>query len=210
MGDAKMADVTDFKCDVCNDNKRIRLPTMRRLECTASQLDDTPISATDPGWKEFDCPQCVPLVPYRRVRALSLVTKYPADDFGKYQMPIERSLAARFGEYLLREGLLRFVHSGSADMGTPSDKITVTARLGVVSREDTLKSGAVPEVALAVSPKIPQKLTRQERDRLDRISPRAVAWKPPPLPGERSEDVITDEFDEPKTALANRFSGLEI
>lgn len=199
-------------CDVCQGRKFVRLPTYAELKVIEGDggRDDFALPSTmEPDWKEFPCPQCVPMVPYRRVRAMKVTTAYPADVFGKMQMPIERGLAARFGEYLMREGLIRFTTAGSADLGRMKDQITVTAHLGVVSREDVKKSGAVEEVAMTAAPPIPRKLTRQERERVGvRVSPQAVAWEP--KPGPWTDDPVTDEFDEPKDAIANRFSGLEL
>jgi hypothetical protein len=194
-------------CDVCQDTKRIRCVICKPLD-VASYIDETPESA----YKEFDCPQCVPQVPYRRVRAMKIATAYDATEFGKYQMPIERGMAARFGEYLLREGLIRFTTSGSKDLGVMAEKITVTAHLGVVSRENVVKAGAVPEVATTKPPAIPLKtrnFTERERARLG-IGSKAVRWKPPADTVDASSDFADDAFDEPKDAMGNRFSGLDI
>jgi len=149
------------------------------------------------------------MVPFRRVRAMKVVTAYPAEYYGKFQMPIERSLAARFGEYLLREGLIRFTSTGSSDLGPPSEKITVTAHLGVVTPKDAKKAGAVPEVAVAAAPAISQSITERQKRKLRLKYDAAVEWKPPAAPWAQDEQV-TDEFDEPKDAVAGRFSGLEI
>ncbi len=192
-------------CDVCQGNKRVRLATIREL--TPIESGDALPDVSDIGWKEFDCPQCC-MVPYRRVRATKVSTEYPVEQFGKFQMPIERSLAARFGEYLYREGLIKFTTDGSKDFGMMRDKITVTAHLGVITREDTLKAGAVPEVAITTPPPVGPKLTRQQQERLARISPRAVPWRPKADDETRVE--FADPFEEPKDAIANRFSGLEI
>lgn len=186
-------------CDVCQGSKRIRVPSYRALS------DDGDVGV---GFKEFDCPQCVPTVPYRRVRAVKIATSYEAETFGKFQMPIERALAARFGEYLLREGLIRFSTTGSRDMGQMDSRIGIVAHLGVVSREDVTLAGADAEVALISPPPVPRKLTDRERARL-RVPGNAVRWEPKPAPWAKDEPT-TDEFDEPKDAIAGRFSGLEI
>lgn len=186
-------------CIICRDSKRVRLPTYADVE--VMQPEGLP-EVSDPGWREFDCPQCVPMVPYRKVRAKKLVTGYDPEYFGKFQMPIERSLAARFGEYLLREGLITFTQSGSKDFGTMADKIVVTAHLGVVTKDDTVKAGAIPEVAASAAPKLPASV----RERVKRGA--AKVWRPPPVKG-WNDDPVTDEFDEPKDAIAGRFSGLE-
>lgn len=191
-------------CDVCQGSKTIRVPTYRDVAATGDNDFDSLPEVVDPPYKEFDCPQCVPRVPYRRVRAMRVVTAYPAEQYGKFQMPIERSMAARFGEYLLREGLITFASSGSKDFGKMGDKIVVTARLGVVSREDAIKAGAVPEVATTAPPK-PRMSDGQKRKLRIRVEREVVTWTPP-----GDDELITDEFDEPKDALASRFSGLEI
>jgi len=52
----------------------------------------------DQVYREFDCPACVPMVPYRQVRALKVVSEYDAERARKFQEPItKRSLAAAFG-----------------------------------------------------------------------------------------------------------------
>lgn len=198
-------------CNICRGNKRVRMPTYAEAVVISGDggRDDFALSEADPGWEEFDCPKCTPMVPYRRVRATKVTTAYPAEEYGKFQVPIERGMAARFGEYLLREGLIRFTTKGSTDFGVPTSKITITAHLGVVSREDVAKSGAVPEVALSPAPKVADKLARQRAERLKRVSARAVPWEPKPWDDAPLEPV-TDEFDEPKDAIAGRFSGLEI
>lgn len=196
-------------CNICRDNKRIRLPTYSDLNA-CDQFDEgfNMPEAADAGWKEFDCPQCVPMVPYRRIRATKIATAYQAAEFGKYQMPIERGLAARFGEHLLREGLIRFTTDSLNNYN--NEKVTITAHCAVVSPEDTRKAGTVEEVATVPAPPLPKKLTRQERERITGISPRAVKWEPPKAPWSEPDEDVTDEFAEPKDAIANRFSGLEI
>jgi hypothetical protein len=192
------------RCDICDDRKTIRLP-IRFAELTVAPVASVP----DCSYREFDCPQCVPMVPYRRVRAMKVATAYEAEQFARYQVPIERGLAARFGEYLLREGLIRFSTTGSPEMPGPvGDKVTITAHLGVVSREDVKVADAAPEVAFSSAPPLPKKLTRQERERVRTTSPRAVRWEPKPAPW--APDADRDEFDEPKSAIDNRFSGLEL
>jgi predicted RNA-binding Zn-ribbon protein involved in translation (DUF1610 family) len=195
-------------CDICLDTKIVILPVYGKPEVLESGVG----LPRDAGCRTFDCPQCTPMVPYRRVRAMKVATAYEAEQFGRYQAPIERGLAARFGEYLMREGLIRFTTSGSKDTGAMESKITITAHLGVVTREDVVKAGAVAEIALTKPPAIPDKLARQKAERIKRLrlSSRAVPWEPPVLPGTEPDEPITDEFDEPKGALANRFSGLEI
>lgn len=188
-------------CDVCQGGKVVRLATYQQLG-VVSLDDDT--SVADVGWKEFPCPQCVPMVPYKRVRAMKVAAAYPPEDFGRYQAPIERGLAARFGEYLMREGLIRFTTDALDDF--KKDRITVTAHLGVVTRKDAEIAGAVPEVAFTAPPTLPRKLTRQERERA-RVRPGAVAWTP------NAGVNITQDLEEDgdaKNAIADRFSGLEL
>lgn len=196
-------------CDICNGSKRVRLPTTPEMTVLESPMNE--IVSLPAAWKEFDCPQCVPMVPYRRVRAMKVATSYEAEQFGKYQMPIERGIAARFGEYLMREGLIRFTTSGSKDLGAMDSKITITAHLGIVTREDVAKAGAEPEIAMTAAPKaMMAKIERQRAERIKRFGSRAKPWEPPPAQWTEPDEPITDEFDEPKDALANRFQGLEI
>lgn len=201
-------------CSICGGSQRVKLP-IRFAEMSVNMADefgDGPVASVPQcSFKEFDCPQCVPMVPYRRVRAMKVATAYEAEQFGKYQTPIERGIAARFGEYLMREGLIRFTTSGSKDLGAMDSKITITAHLGVVTREDVAKTGAEPEVAVTAAPKaVMAKIERQRAERIKRFGSRAKPWEPPPAPWVEPDEPITDEFDEPKDALANRFQGLEI
>jgi hypothetical protein len=191
------------RCDICYDSKRVRLPTHRELGVVEPN-NDVP-DVMDAGYKEFDCPQCVPMVPYRRVRAMKVTTGYPAEVFANMQVPIERGLAARFGEYLMREGLIKFSTSGSTDNGGYDKKITVTAHLGVVSRAGTIKSGAIEEVAMTARPPLPERIRKGAR-----ASPSAVRWTPPTLKDAPVDPAVMDEFDEPKDAIGSRFSGLDI
>jgi hypothetical protein len=198
--------VSPDKCDICRDQKIVRLQVFPELQVTNSADDLSPPCYLAPPWREFSCPQCVPMVPYRRVRATKVTTAYDAVEYGKFQMPIERSLAARFGEFLLREGLIKFTTKGSADFGAMDKKIVVTAHLGVVALDDVKRSGAVPEIAMTKPPNLPRALSERAKAKL-RISVEreALEWNPP---GE--SEPITDEFDEPKNALGARFAGLEI
>jgi hypothetical protein len=194
-----------YKCDICCDSKKIILP--RNVGTNIIDQFDAPEMTR--AYQTFDCPQCVPMVPYRRVRATKIMTAYKAEDYGRFQAPIERALAARFGEYLLREGLIKFTTTGSKDFGTMSDKITVTAHMGVVAPREVERAGATPEIALASAPPVPQNVMRQRNERLKKLAPRAVEWKPAPASW-AYEEPVTDEFDEPKSALDNRFQGLDI
>src|ERR1700730_16297673 len=92
-------------CDVCQGTMKLVVFTIPEEQNYVDQETGRTLP-TQSEHKEFDCPQCVPKVPYRKVRALKVMSKYPAGAFGKYHVPIERSLAARFGEYLLRGGLV--------------------------------------------------------------------------------------------------------
>lgn len=200
-------------CDVCQGTRCVRLARYPEQLVAPDYDEDFDLpKSLDAMFKEFPCPQCTPTVPYRRVRAMKVITEYEADYFGKFQMPIERSLAARFGEYLLREGLIRFTQNGSKDFGKMTDKIMVTAHLGVVSRENVERAGAVPEIGVTKAPALPRKITDKERVRLRLTSDmdEAVAWDPKPAPWVERAEEPTDEFDEPKDALGARFSGLEI
>jgi len=189
-------------CDVCRGEKTVNLAVWPLMELSG-EAAETEVSITNPTFKEFPCPQCC-MVPFKRVRATKVTTTYPASDFAKLQMPIERGLAARFGEYLYREGLIKFTTEGSADFGPVRDKIAVTAHLGVVAAKDVKRAGSDPEVALTPAPPLPDRL----RERI-KVGPNARRWKPP-VEVSFPSDTLTDEFDEPKDALGARFSGLEI
>lgn len=190
-------------CDICNDSRKVTLAVWPTMEVSDFGDDSSPSTISDASSREFPCPQCR-MVPFRKVRAMKVSTAYKPEDFAKMQMPIERGLAARFGEYLYREGLIKFSTSGSADFGAVADKITVTAHLGVVTREDAKRAGAEAEVALTRAPPLPDRLRK-------RFGKGATRWQPPPeVDISFPDQEAIDEFDEPKDAIANRFSGLEI
>jgi hypothetical protein len=194
-------------CDICGGSKRVTLPT--RPGDVSEDFDyvgfgmGTSGSMGAPSCKTFDCPQCA-MVPYRRVRATKVTTAYPAEEYGRFQMPIERALAARFGEYLLREGLIRFTTRGARDLGLMEDKISITAHLGVVASRDVERAGAVPEVATTAAPRVPDKVRRRAK-----LPSGSVQWQPK-VTSWSADEPVTDEFDEPMDAIANRFSGLEL
>lgn len=190
-------------CDVCRGEKKIRVATFPDVEPESGDgMLESPFESQSS--KEFDCPQCC-MVPYRRVRAMKVSTAYPPEVFSKAQAPIERGLAARFGEYLYREGLIKFTTAGSEDFGFREEKITVTAHLGVVTREDVKRAGAEAEIALTKAPPLPESVRR----RLN-AGNGARRWQPPDVEISFPDREALDEFEEPKDAIANRFSGLEI
>jgi hypothetical protein len=133
------------------------------------------------------------------VRATKVVAQYEPEDFAKFQVPIERELASKFGQYLLREGLIRFSTDSMKDYSRTA--ITVTAHLGVVSNKDVKTAEATPEVALTRAP-----IPKQLRERV-RGGKNAVMWTPPPL-GDGFDDE--DSFELPKNSIGKRFSGLDL
>jgi len=183
-------------CSVCQGTKKITLSLYGEPEVLESG-DGLPEMV---GVKIFPCPECVPMVPYKRVRAMKVVTVYPAEDYGRLQVPIERGLAARFGEYLMREGLIKFTTKGSADFGASADKVTITAHLGVVNATDVERADAEPEIARTSAPQIAREKLGKRRGR---------RWSPPALINVSNDEPVTDEFDEPRDAVAARFGGLE-
>lgn len=86
--------------------------------------DAVPDDDMTPPYREFDCPQCVPMVAYRKVR--KLVSEVDVDTGRRLMEPVKRDLAAAFGRYLLHEGLIKF-----AVVELP-DRLRVTAQMGCV------------------------------------------------------------------------------
>lgn len=194
-------------CDVCRGEKTIRVACWPAMEASPVEDYDTAVSTQSVPSKEFPCPQCS-MVPFKRVRAMKVTTAYPVETFAKMQVPIERGLAARFGEYLMREGLIRFTQTGSKDFGMMENKITVTAHLGVVGRKDVERAGAAEEVAMTGAPALPERLKQQLK-----LGPKARRWQPNNAKPEVEitfVEEVTDEFDEPKDALGSRFAGLDL
>lgn len=149
-------------CAICRGERRIKLPTWPLMEASPA-----PELVPEVTFKEFDCPQCVPSVPYRRVRATKAVAEYSPETFARMQNPIQRTLAAKFGEYLLKEGLIKFTTDSLDDFTKPT--ITVTAHLGVVSADDTERTGAPGEFAYAEGDvPLAAKLERERQARIKR------------------------------------------
>lgn len=202
-------------CKVCGGERKIRLPFHDRLLPNAYEADEVAQSARA-EYGTYDCPQCVPMVPYRRVRAKKITAAVDAVDFGKFQVPIQRQLAQKFGEFLLREGLIWFTSDNLDDgPGSWRQTIEVTARCNVVDRTGGEVSGAEARMEVAEAEvTAPRKI-------LNEIERRKLG-----LPV-RAEVVFTPERDfvrrKPKTkrdimaaqredaeAMADRFSGLEL
>lgn len=187
-------------CPYCLDNRKIMLPA-RSERLGVYPYDGGGMPSESLNYKQFDCPECTPMVPYTRVRAMKVVTSYSPEEYAKMQVPIERGLAARFGEYLMREGLIKFSATGSEDFGPAANKIRVSATLGVVSREDVKRVGAVEEEANASVKLDPSRYGKKP------FGTKRIPWKPKPLEG--MNDEVTDEFDEPRDAIGGRFAGLD-
>ena len=161
----------------------------------------------------------MPMVPYRKVRALKIVSSYGLTDFAKLQIPIERALADKFGQYLMKEGLLTFTTDYNPN-NVDKSRITVTAHLGVVTKDNVARSGADAEVAFTQVP-----LTKEERQRAGlRPDQRARRWTPPGVTAQPAQpvkpakppgrtdgaltDFSTDADDDTFAPSASRFSGL--
>jgi len=204
-------------CKVCGGERKIRLPFHDRLLPNAYEADEVAqIANVDYG--TYDCPQCVPMVPYRRVKAKKVTAIVDAVEFGKFQMPLQRQLAAKFGEFLLREGLIWFTTDNVDDgPGSWRKNIEVTARCNMVDRTGGEVSGAEARMEVAEA-----ELTAP-RKVLNEIERRKLG-----LPiREKAEVVFVPEYEfvrqKPKTkrdmlaaqredaeAMADRFSGLEL
>lgn len=214
------------RCNICEDTKRVRLPVHHDMEFVQTAADEM---IADTAWKEFDCPQCVKKVPYKRVRAMKVITEIDAAEFGKFQNPIQRGLAARFGEYLMKQGLIKFGTDSVDDFSKA--KIQVSAEINVVTREDAKIAGVTPAIGAVDGPELSKKLQRQEEERQRRAERWTERWgsignagsNPTPdwarerwrYRGRPGVDVVIEEEPEEaepeaEDAIANRFSGLEL
>ncbi len=210
-------------CDICQGARRVRLPTHTELG-PVSAYDGSTLPATiDPFWKEFDCPQCVKVVPYSRVRALRVVTKTDYEQFGKYQNPIERGLAQQFGTYLMKEGLIKF---GASNLGNLDDifatQIQVSAEINIVTPANAKLAGAEVLVTDVDPPLLPKRLTREQSERL-RGSPvtsgygeprDATPWaprefKPQAVAQPKTKREAVKEAAALRAGIADRFSGID-
>ncbi len=213
--------MTKPTCDICEGTKRIRLPRRIDLDMVDQFLDDpTAGKVMETPYREFDCPQCTKLVPFRRVRAVRVVAKTDFANFGKYQNPIERGLAQQFGAYLHREGLIKFSASNLADDKGLTDNIDVAAEINVVVPADARDAEVL--VVATDPPPLPRKLSRQEEERQRRIrgveittgySAEPVPWspqvfKPEPAPKSRRERL--EEARSVRSGITDRFAGLDL
>jgi hypothetical protein len=161
----------------------------------------------DQGYREFDCPQCVPMVPYHKVRAVKVVSEYDVEYARRFEEPIKRSLAAIFGEYLLRKGLINFT---TDDVDRLSNgQIRIVAEMGVVTVKNAEKAGAPVEAVETDAPQLPPKLQRQVSERLGlNVIPLPVPVAAFRASKTRAEKVR--EVREDREGARDRFSGLEL
>lgn len=193
-------------CDVCRGNRRIRVPRWRELECAMTPAEE--MVSLDQSYREFDCPQCVPMVPYRRVRAHKLISEYDVDYAQRFQQPIQRSLAAAFGEYLLRKGLISFTTDDSDRLA--SGKIKIVAEMGAVLTKDAEKAGASVDAVETDAPALSPKLRRQLTERLGLDVDLDVVASPVPFRRSRSTAEKVRAVREDREGARDRFSGLEL
>ena len=195
-------------CDICQDRKRVRLIRHRELVVSDNGgRDDFSITQIDDeGFRDFPCPQCVPMVPYQKVRAAKVISEYDVDYVRRLQEPIKRSLAAAFGEYLLRNGLISF----STEADRLSGKIRVVAEMGAVDPEDAETAGARVDAVETDAPRLSPKLQRQLNE-LPSWAP-SVVLQPEPLQFRRSKSTAEKvrEVRESREGARDRFSGLEL
>ncbi len=198
-----------MKCDICQDAKRVRLMRHHELECAPTPAEE--MTMLDHVYREFDCPQCVPMVPYQKVRALKVVSDYDVEQARKFQEPIKRSLAAAFGEYLLRKGLISFTTDETDRMS--NGEIKIIAEMGAVTVENAERAGAPVEKVETDAPPLSRKLTRQlaERAAIEPWAP-GVPMLPEPAQFRRSKSTKEKarEIRESREGARARFSGLEL
>jgi hypothetical protein len=157
------------------------------------------------------------------VRALKIISAVDAVDFGRFQMPMQRKLAAQFGEYLMREGLIWFTTDNlDGPAAFNRQTVEVSARCNVVSREGGEVSGAegrmeAADAELTTPQKILNQMARRKQGLPIRDGVRVVVIEEPEeifkpegsrKPKGRRDRVREDR--ERAEAMGNRFSGLEL
>jgi hypothetical protein len=209
-----------MKCDICQDSRRVRLIRHHELQCAPTPAEE--MTSLDLMYREFDCPQCVPVVPYKRVRALKLVSEYDVDKARQFQEPIKRGLASVFGEYLLRKGLINFTTDESDRMS--SGKIKIVAEMGAVTPANAEKAGALVEAVETDPPPLKTRLIQRMRERekaargidekLAVMEPWMGAGIPQAEPVQFRASKTTAEkvrdVRESREGARDRFSGLEL
>lgn len=195
-------------CDICGGSKRVRLPVHRKLNVSAQfadLADEDKIAETS---REYDCPQCVKKVEYRRVKAVKIVQRVDAIDFGRYQNPLERGLSQQFGTYLMKEGLIKF---GVEDDPADATRVFIAAAINIVTQANAKIAGAEEYVAETdAAPRIPRRRGSVE------ITPGYSipgAWKSEPKqvfkpPQSRRERVR--EAAAKRSGITSRFSGIDL
>lgn len=207
--------MTTSECPICCGSKRVRLPMTRELSLDEMIGGDSIPDTMPEAWREYDCPECVKLVPFKRVRAVKIIAKVMYDQFGKFQNPIERTLAQQFGAYLQKEGLIKF---GADNLDRPDiagDMIEVSATINIVAPANAV--GAPVLEASTEPPPLPKRLTREQQERLKRgVAPGynadPVAWQPqvfkPPTPPKTKREAL-QEIRDARAGLDDRFSGID-
>jgi hypothetical protein len=196
-----------LRCDICGGSKQVTLP-IRFASITMDQSDPT---ALEENSRQFDCPQCVKTVPYRRVRALRCVTKVAYEQFGKYQNPVERGLAEKFGAYLMKEGLIKFGASNLDDF--TQTMVQVSAEIAVVTQANAKIAGAQVLEAEADAPEIPANvLYRRKRAEVE-ITPGydlPEPWEPRVFGTPKTKKEKIEEIRNVRAGITSRFSGLDL
>lgn len=214
-------------CDICQDSRRVRLLRHHELQCAPTPAEE--MMSVDMMYRDFDCPQCVPMVPYRKVRALKLVSEYDVDYGRRFQEPIKRSLAAVFGEFLLRKGLINFTTDESDRLS--SGKIKIVAEMGTVTPANAEKAGALVEAVETDPPPLKTRLIQRQRQRekasekarqaeaaaiargqpswIDRFDP-VQSSEPIQFRASKSTAEKVRDVRESRESARDRFSGLEL
>lgn len=122
-----------MKCEVCRDEKRIRLPLYYELDVMAADQNTIP-DVSKETWRDFDCPQCS-MVPFRRVSAAKAEKRCRVEEFYQIQTAIQRQLASRIGDFLLREDCVTFTSVAEPAEGM----VAVRAEIYVVGPDDAKK-----------------------------------------------------------------------
>jgi predicted RNA-binding Zn-ribbon protein involved in translation (DUF1610 family) len=171
------------------------------LQCAPTPAEE--MVSLDQTYRDFDCPQCVPMVLYRKVRAVRVVSDYDVDRARKFQEPIKRGLAAVFGEYLFRKGLITFTADESERLS--SGNIKIIAEMGIVNTKDAETAGAAVEAVETDPPPLSPILQRQLTWTPDRLQPEPVQFRRSKSTAEKVREVR-----ESREGAQARFSGLEL
>lgn len=160
-------------CEVCQGRGSVNLPLHREM-AVVDKFDDfsTPLSEGE-DYRNYPCPECgksEKTVPYRRVRCVRVMHEADIAQLG-FAIPIQRSLAARFGEYLMKKGYVTFTTDRTTD-DKLLERVRFIAEMGAVLPEDAVIAGAPLDESEAE-----MKISAKLRDQMAGLGVR-YRWRP--------------------------------